>query len=176
MTTIITNTSKNLGFQWVVSKIMRKTSYPLKSKPNFSACSTSCSVHRFTIISKYCLLFHAPRLFWNTPCSSQNTPPHQNTKHTEAKLHLVNSFSCTVPTHTESDNCDRHSRESENLGFIFVRWLFYMLFCFLDYWTPQWIRKATTCLSQSQFDIQLKSITALCLIIHHLVILSKLEN
>ena len=176
MTTIITNTSKNLGFQWVVSKIMRKTSYPLKSKPNFSACSTSCSVHRFTIISKYCLLFHAPRLFWNTPCSSQNTPPHQNTKHTEAKLHLVNSFSCTVPTHTESDNCDRHSRESENLGFIFVRWLFYMLFYFLDYWTPQWIRKATTCLSQSQFDIQLKSITALCLIIHHLVILSKLEN
>ena len=51
-----------------------------------------------------------------------------------------------------------------------------MLFCFLDYWTPQWIRKATTCISQSQFNIQLKSITAFCLIIHNLVILSKLEN
>ena len=85
-------------------------------------------------------------------------------------------LSRTEPTHTEGDNCDRHSRESENLSFIFVRWLFYMLFYFLDYWTPQWIRKATTCISQCQFDIQLKSITAFRLIIHHLVILSKLEN
>ena len=46
-------------------------------------------------------------------------------------------LSCTEPTHTEGDNCDRHSRESENLGFIFVRWLFYMLLYLLDYWTPQ---------------------------------------
>ena len=79
----------------------------------------------------------------------------------------------TEPTHTEGDNCDRHSTESENL---FADYSTCCSISLIIVWTPQWIRKATTCISQSQFNIQLKSITAFRLIIHHLVILSKLEN